>query len=352
MSRPIFSTLHLQRDSENLNVTQTPLPAKLLASASTLVNDELQSVNNTILQRLQSDIALINTLSAYLIKSGGKRLRPLILLLCARCCGYPQNHRKDHILLATVIEFIHTATLLHDDVVDTSTTRRGQPTANDVWGNEASVLVGDFLYSRSFEMMVETRNMEVMRVLAGTTNAIAEGEVLQLLNIHSPDTSEQQYMDTINRKTAKLFESAAQLGGIIADENSEICNALANYGRYLGIAFQLVDDILDYNADSANIGKDVGDDLAEGKPTLPLIYAMQHGNSRQKAMIVHAIENGEREKISEILSIVQSTGALDYTLTRAKKQARLAVSALVPVNDNEYKEALTQLAEFAVIRGY
>lgn len=345
--------LNVQRDPENLEVTDKSRAEKLLLEAASLVGSELEAVNNTILQRLKSDIALINTLGAYIVKSGGKRLRPLILLLCARCCGYPSKHQgKDHILLATVIEFIHTATLLHDDVVDDSATRRGRPTVNAVWGNEASVLVGDFLYSRSFEMMVETHNMEVMRILAGTTNAIAEGEVLQLLNAHSANTSEQQYMDTIHRKTAKLFESAARLGGVIATANVETCQAMANYGVHLGTAFQLVDDILDYNANSADIGKDVGDDLAEGKPTLPLIYALKHGNSRQKAIITRAIENGEREKIAAILDIVQSTGALDYTLTQAKDQTKRAVSALSPLHDNKYKVALAQLAEFSVIRGH
>ncbi|WP_424948326.1 polyprenyl synthetase family protein [Candidatus Spongiihabitans sp.] len=349
LNSDLNSNPNLQRDAENPDAS-TKLPAKsLLDSAISLVGDDLDAVNNTIQWRLQSDIALINTLGAYIVKSGGKRLRPLILLLCARCCGYPG---KDHVLLAAVIEFIHTATLLHDDVVDASATRRGQPTVNDVWGNEASVLVGDFLYSRAFEMMVETRNMAVMRILANTTNAIAEGEVLQLLNAHSPDTSEQQYMDTIHRKTAKLFESAAWLGGIIAGERTEICNAMASYGMHLGTAFQLVDDILDYSADSADLGKDIGDDLAEGKPTLPLIYALEHGNTQQKAIIAQSIENGKREKIAEILDIVQSTGALDYARAQANDQVELAVAALAPLNDNEYKDALAQLAEFSVIRGY
>jgi len=340
-----MSKLDLQLDSDNLN----PDPNFLLEAAVSLVSDDLASVNSTIQSRLTSDIALINTLGAYIIKSGGKRLRPLILLLCARNCGY---RGSEHVLLAAVIEFIHTATLLHDDVVDASATRRGQPTANDVWGNEASVLVGDFLYSRSFEMMVETRNIDVMDILAGTTNAIAEGEVLQLLNAHSPDTSEQQHMDTIHRKTAKLFESAARLGGVVAGADAEITAAMADYGIHLGTAFQLVDDILDYSSDSESIGKDVGDDLAEGKPTLPLIYAMEHGNSQQKEVITRAIENGEREKIAEILEIVQSTGALEYTLNKAKHQARIATSALSPLKNNSYKSALEGLAEFSIVRSH
>ncbi len=324
-------------------------PRQLLDDAIGLIGDDLDQVNKTIHDRLKSDIALINTLGAYIVKSGGKRLRPVILLLCARCCGY---QGKDHILLAAVIEFIHTATLLHDDVVDASATRRGQPTANEVWGNEASVLVGDFLYSRSFEMMVETQNMAVMDILASTTNAIAEGEVLQLLNAHSPETTEQQYFDTIYRKTAKLFESSAQLGGIVAKQNSANCAALAIYGLHLGTAFQLIDDILDYNAESEDIGKDIGDDLAEGKPTLPLIYALEHGNEAQQKVITTAIENGERDKISEILKIVQTTGALDYTTNKAREQSQLAIDALSCLPDNNYRQALIQLAEFSVVRGY
>lgn len=324
-------------------------PAILLESALSLVNNEMAEVNETIRRRLTSDIALINTLGEYIVKSRGKRLRPLILLLCARSCAYSG---KDHILLAAVIEFIHTATLLHDDVVDASATRRGQPTANEVWGNEASVLVGDFLYSRSFEMMIETNNMEVMAILAATTNAIAEGEVLQLLNSHSPKTTEKQYLETIHRKTAKLFESAARLGGVVANADSTICDTMAKYGMYLGTAFQLVDDILDYSAKSIDIGKDVGDDLAEGKPTLPLIYVLAHGNEKQQATVTQAIEKGEREKIDEILEIVRVTGALEYTLSKAKDQSQMAIDSLTSIRESEIKQALVQLAEFSVIRGH
>jgi octaprenyl-diphosphate synthase len=336
----------------SLNIAPDPGhrdPVSLLESAVTLVKQDLDEVNRVIRTRLESDIALINTLAAYIINSGGKRLRPLILLLCARCCGY---QGKDHVLLAAVIEFIHTATLLHDDVVDASATRRGQTTANEVWGNEASVLVGDFLYSRSFEMMVETENVEVMRILAATTNAIAEGEVLQLLNTHTPETTEEQYMETIHRKTAKLFESAAWLGGVVANEDERCCQALSLYGLHLGTAFQLVDDILDYSAESEDIGKDVGDDLAEGKPTLPLIYSLEHGNRKQKAVVSAAIVKGDRDKISEVLEIVHTTGALKYTHTRAREQAQLAVEALAPVADNEFRKSLADLAEFSVLRGY
>ena len=321
----------------------------LLQSATSLVRDDLDAVNRAIRQRLDSDIALIRTIGAHLINSGGKRLRPLILLLSAKASGYRGNH---HIILAAVIEFIHTATLLHDDVVDASAMRRGQATANQVWGNEASVLVGDFLYSRSFEMMVETDNTEVMRVLAATTNAIAEGEVMQLLNTRSPDTTEQAYLDTIHRKTAKLFESAARLGAVISKREPSEHAALAAYGIHLGTAFQLIDDILDYSADSETIGKNAGDDLAEGKPTLPLIHALRHGTREQQQTVRHAIENGARESIGTILAIVESTGALAYTAGQAKLQATAAIEALAGIGESRYKEALINLAEFSVKRDH
>ncbi len=324
-------------------------PRLILDSAISLVRTEMKNVDHIIRNRLKSDIALIDNMGAYITQSGGKRLRPLILLLSARCCGYQGNH---HILLSAIIEMIHTATLLHDDVVDASVTRRGQPTANIAWGNEASVLVGDFLYSRSFQMMVEIDNMEVMRILAETTNAMTQGEVMQLLNAHSADLTETQYFDTIHRKTAKLFESSALLGGSIANRENEVCKALADYGMYLGTAFQMVDDILDYDAQSRKIGKDVGDDLAEGKPTLPLIHALKQCNDRQKQVITTAIEQGDRARMSEILAIVRSTGALDYTFELARSQARLAQSALAGLPDNEYRTALGKLAEFSIIRQF
>ena len=322
-------------------------PKLILDSAISLVKAEMEKVDNLIQDRLKSDITLISTMGKYITESGGKRLRPLILLLSARCCNYQGSH---HVLLSAIIEIIHTATLLHDDVVDASATRRGQPTANIEWGNEASVLVGDFLYSRSFQMMVETNNMEVMRILAETTNAITQGEVMQLINAHSPDITETQYFETIRRKTAKLFESAALLGVSIANQNDETCRALANYGMYLGTAFQMADDILDYDAQSRKIGKDVGDDLAEGKPTLPLIHALKLADSRQKQVITKAIKQGDRNKMSEILAIVRSTGALDYTFKLAETQARLAQSSIAGLPDNEYRTALENLAEFSIIR--
>ena len=326
--------------------TGTP-PDGLLDAALSLASADMARVNQTIQARLDSDIALIKTLGAYIIKSGGKRMRPLILLLSARSCDYDG---EDHIILAAVIEFIHTATLLHDDVVDASALRRGQPTANDVWGNEASVLVGDFLYSRAFEMMVETDRMEVMRILASTTNAIAEGEVLQLLNAHSPDTSEQVYFDTIHRKTAKLFEAAAWLGGIVGAQDKRVCRALADYGIHLGTAFQLVDDVMDYISDSDHMGKDAGDDLAEGKPTLPLIHAMRNGSEKQRDTVRAAIEQGDRERIQDILSIVQQTGAIDYTMEQARHQAKLAEKALDHLPPSRYRTALENLARFSILR--
>lgn len=321
----------------------------LLRAATALVRDELDEVNAAIQHRLDSDIALIRTLGAYITRSGGKQLRPLILLLSAKVGNYVGG---DHITLAAVIEFIHTATLLHDDVVDASAMRRGRATANQVWGNEASVLVGDFLYSRSFQMMVETDNTEVMRILAATTNAIAEGEVMQLMNARSPDTTEQAYLQTIHRKTAKLFESAAQLGAVISAQPPAIRDGLAAYGIHLGTAFQLVDDIFDYGVHGGDIGKNVGDDLAEGKPTLPLIHALKHGTAKQQRLLRHAIENGAREKIAEVLAIVESTGALAYTTHQATQQATAAINALATVPESPYKAALINLAEFAVRRGH
>ncbi len=328
-------------------LAEPPDPKHLLQSATSLVERELEAVDRAIRRRLDSDIALIRTLGAYIIQSGGKRLRPLILLLSAKAGGYRGD---DHITLAAVIEFIHTATLLHDDVVDASAMRRGQATVNHVWGNEASVLVGDYLYSRSFEMMLETDNTEVMRTLAATTNAIAEGEVMQLLNAHSADATEQAYFETIRRKTAKLFESAARLGMLISDRQPAEQQALATFGLRLGTAFQLIDDILDYSADSADIGKNAGDDLAEGKPTLPLIHAIRHGTGQQQQTLKRAIENGERESIAEVLAIVESTGALAYTATQAKRQASAAIEALAAIGASPYKEALINLAEFSVQR--
>ncbi len=321
-----------------------------LAGIRQPVAADMRQVDELITTRLASDIVLINQLSGYLIAGGGKRLRPLTTLLCAGACGTTASGPA--ITLATVIEFIHTATLLHDDVVDVSDKRRGRDTANVLWGNDASVLVGDFLYSRSFQMMVEVGNMHVMRILADTTNRIAEGEVMQLLNAHSADVDEARYMETIERKTATLFESAAQLGAVVGKQNEATENAMCNYGRHLGIAFQLVDDALDYSGDSGAIGKNSGDDLAEGKPTLPVIQAMRAGNQKQKDLLIGAIENGRLEKIEQVQSIIESTGALAYTSQRAVEHAEQAKQALKPLHNSSYKQALTELADFTVSRKF
>lgn len=346
-------------DTANTNAHQA-----LLQSATTLVRTEMDSVNHIIAQRSASNIPLIRTLGAHIIQSGGKRLRPLILLLSAKASGYVGADNTDadadadtrayphHIILAAVIEFIHTATLLHDDVVDRSLMRRGRATANSVWGNEASVLVGDFLYSRAFEMMLETDNTEAMQILAATTNAIAEGEVMQLLNTHSPTISEQAYREVIHRKTARLFASAAQLGGVLSGQSAKARAALADYGLHLGTAFQLIDDLFDYRADDRTLGKNVGDDLAEGKPTLPLIHALKHGNRQQQHAVRQAIIHGEREKFAEILAIVESTGALSYTAEQAKLAAHAAIDALAAIGESPYKNALINLAQYSIQRDH
>ncbi|WP_020559151.1 octaprenyl diphosphate synthase [Thiofilum flexile] len=314
-----------------------------------LVAQDMQSVDDLIRRRLYSDVVLINQLSQYIIGSGGKRLRPLLALLVARACGYQGTH---HIDVAAIIEFIHTATLLHDDVVDESDMRRGQETANNVWGNQAAVLVGDFLYSRSFEMMVSIGSMRVMEILSTTTNIIAEGEVMQLLNCHDPDTTEQRYMDVIHSKTAKLFEAATQLGAILAERPEAEELAMAKYGMHLGTAFQLVDDVLDYSASSEEMGKNVGDDLAEGKPTLPLIIALQRGNPEQTELIRHAIENGGLEHIDAIQQAIHQTQALEYTMEKARTEAQLAVEALQILADSDFKTALESLSWLAVNRSH
>lgn len=310
---------------------------------------DMDAVNGVIQTRLESEVVLINQLSHYIINSGGKRLRPLLVLLTAKAFGYTGGK---HIDIAAIIEFIHTATLLHDDVVDGSQMRRGQQTANNIWGNEASVLVGDFLYSRAFEMMVDVKNMRVMEILAHATNTIAEGEVLQLLNCHDADTSEARYLEVIHSKTAKLFEAATQLGAVISDRPTSDEEAMTAYGMHLGTAFQLVDDVLDYSSNTEEIGKNIGDDLAEGKPTLPLIYAMRHGNADQTLIVRSAIENGGRDQIDAVIDAVHSTGAIAYTARLARQEAEMAADALSNIEPNEYRDALLALAEFSVNRTY
>lgn len=311
-----------------------------------LIQSDIQATDQLILQRLASDVVLINQIGHYIINNGGKRLRPLMVLLSAHACGYQGNQ---HLVMAAVIEFIHTSTLLHDDVVDESDTRRGQKTANEVWGNAASVLVGDFLYSRSFEMMVEPGLMRIMQVMSEATNVIAEGEVLQLLNCRDADTDEARYMEVIHRKTAKLFEAAAQMGPVLSQQ-PELETAFALYGRHLGAAFQLIDDVLDYTASEAELGKNIGDDLAEGKPTLPLIYAMQHGTPQQADIVRRAIEKEGLALLNEVSEIIQQTGAIEFTQQKALQEAELAKQALENIAPSSYKNALLALADLAVNR--
>lgn len=320
-----------------------------IAEIKRLVESEMSAVDRLILSELRSDVVLINQIGQYIVQSGGKRLRPNLLLLAARSVGYAG---QEHITLATVIEFIHTATLLHDDVVDESSLRRGRDTVNSLWGNAASVLVGDFLYSRAFELMVSVRKMRIMEIMSRTTTAIAEGEVLQLLNCNNPATTEQKYLDVVARKTAILFSAAAQLAAVVADQPPEIESALRDYGLHLGIAFQLIDDSLDYQADPAELGKNLGDDLAEGKPTLPLIYAMERGSEADRTLLTHAIENGNREVFGEVFKIIESTRAIAYTARRAREEADKAIAAVDILPASTYKQALVGLARFSVDRTY
>jgi octaprenyl-diphosphate synthase len=315
----------------------------------TLVADDMRAVNDLIGTRLRSEVALINQMGQYIINSGGKRLRPILVLLSAHAFGYSGRH---HISLSAIVEFIHTATLLHDDVVDASQLRRGHETANSIWGNEASVLVGDFLYSRAFEMMVEVGNMDVMEIMSHATNTIAEGEVLQLLNCHDADTTEERYLEVIRSKTAKLFEAAAELGAVISHKGTAEQQAMRNYGIHLGTAFQLIDDVLDYSASPEQIGKNIGDDLAEGKPTLPLIYAMRHGTATQSAFVRQAIEEGGRDTITQVIQAIESTDAIAYTARAAQRETELAMAALEAIPSSPYKDAMYALAAFAVKRDH
>lgn len=312
-----------------------------------LMRDEMTAVDREISNRLRSDVVLIDQLSSYIIGSGGKRLRPLVVLLGSKAFDY---RGRAHIQLAAIIEFIHTATLLHDDVVDASEMRRGQSTANTIWGNEASVLVGDFLYSRAFEMMVDVDNMRVMEILAGTTNAIAKGEVMQLLNCHDPAISEDHYVEVIRSKTAKLFEAAARLAAVISGQNGAIETAMAEYGMRLGTAYQLVDDALDYGRNNPELDKNIGDDLAEGKPTLPLIHALRHGNDSQRQLIRRAIVGGDATKIETVVDAIESLGSIAYTARKAEDEAGCAQRALATIPDSPYKQALRDLADFSVHR--
>jgi octaprenyl-diphosphate synthase len=318
-------------------------------SIKNLTASEAKAVDQLIINELSSDVVLINQMGHYIVGNGGKRLRPMLLLLVAKALGEVSHN---HLILAAVIEFIHTATLLHDDVVDESALRRGKESANAVWGNAASVLVGDYLYSSAFEMMVRTGNMRVMEILSKTTTAIAEGEVLQLLNCNNPETTESKYLEVIARKTAILFSAATRLGAVIAGATLEVEESLAQYGQQLGIAFQLIDDALDYKANKDELGKNLGDDLAEGKPTLPLIYAIQHGTEQEASIIIDAIRNGKREAFDEVYAVVKHTQAILYTEQRADEAAQKAINSLRVLPESEYKNALILLAKFSVQRNY
>jgi octaprenyl-diphosphate synthase len=309
----------------------------------------MQAVDAVIRARLHSDVVLVRQVAEYIVQSGGKRLRPALVLLAAGALGYRGNRQHE---LAACIEFIHTATLLHDDVVDESSLRRGRDTANATFGNAASILVGDFLYSRAFQMMVDIGDMRVMSVMCEATTTISEGEVMQLMNCHDSDVDEDRYLHVIRSKTAKLFEAAARLGGIIGAASPEIEQGLAAYGMHLGTAFQLIDDILDYSGDEAETGKHLGDDLAEGKPTLPLIYVMQHGTEAQAACVRAAIENGGRDDFPQVIAAIRDTGALAYAERAAHAEARLAESALAALPASQYKDSLLQLSSFAVARNH
>ncbi len=320
-----------------------------LALIQSSITEDMRAVDAVIRKSLHSEVVLINQVADYIINSGGKRLRPALVLLSAGVFGKIETR---HHKLAAVVEFIHTATLLHDDVVDESALRRGRATANTLFGNAASVLVGDFVYSRAFQMMVGVQNMRVMDILAEATNIIAEGEVLQLLNINDADISDDDYLRVIHYKTAKLFEAATRLGAVICQASTEDENAMAEYGMRLGTAFQLIDDVLDLSGNSEDIGKSLGDDIAEGKPTLPLLYAMRHGDAKQSQLIRNAIEQGGLEDFSAIIQAVEQTGALDYVRNIAKQEAELACKAIQHLPSTPQLQALIQLAEFSVSRTF
>jgi octaprenyl-diphosphate synthase len=326
-----------------------PLAAASLETIRAPIADDLQQVDAVIRKRLDSDVILIRTIAGYIVGSGGKRLRPALVLLAANAFGAQGGARHE---LAAVIEFIHTATLLHDDVVDESSLRRGRKTANAEFGNAASVLVGDFLYSRAFQMIVEAGSLRVMKVLADATNVIAEGEVLQLLNVHDADTDEEKYLRVIRYKTAKLFEAATQVGAIIGGASSEVETALAEYGMHLGTAFQLIDDVLDYSGDLHETGKNLGDDLAEGKPTLPVIYAMRVGSAAERELIRHSIEQDGEADLAGVVAAIHRVGALDYAREQARREAASATARLEHLPHSPCRDSLLQLALFSVERKF
>ncbi|MEC5319483.1 octaprenyl diphosphate synthase [Brenneria populi subsp. brevivirga] len=321
-----------------------------LEQITSLTAQDMTAVNNVIIEQLNSDVVLINQLGHYIISGGGKRIRPMIAVLAARALAYEGDK---HVTVAALIEFIHTATLLHDDVVDESDMRRGKATANAAFGNAASVLVGDFIYTRAFQMMTSLESLRVLALMSEAVNVIAEGEVLQLMNCNDPNITEESYMRVIYSKTARLFEAAAQSSAILANATPEQEKALQDYGRYLGTAFQLIDDLLDYNADGKTLGKNTGDDLNEGKPTLPLLHAMRNGNAKQSAMIRQAIEEGNgRHLLDPVLAAMQQCGSLDYTRKRAEEEADKAIAALRPLQETPFRKALEGLAHIAVRRDF
>ena len=337
--------MHVVEFHDLLAITST-VP---LDSIPACISKDMQSVDAVIRDQLRSEVVLVNQVAEYIVNSGGKRLRPALVLLSGGSFG---KVTVQHHTLAAVVEFIHTATLLHDDVVDGSSMRRGKSTANTLFGNAASVLVGDFVYSRSFQMMVGIDNMRVMQVLADATNIIAEGEVLQLLNCHDADVTDEAYLKVIHYKTAKLFEAATRLGAILCETSDADEQSMAKYGMHLGTAFQLIDDVLDFSGDSEEIGKNLGDDLAEGKPTLPLLYAMRHGNTTQSNTIRNAIEHGGLSDLAQVMEAVQSTGALDYVRDIARAEAETASACISHLPDSTYRNALVELALFAIKRTF
>jgi octaprenyl-diphosphate synthase len=326
-----------------------PHPPTSLDALRAVIADDLAAIDAVIRMRLSSDVLLINQIAHYIIEAGGKRLRPALVALSGNLVGANATHTRE---MAAVIEFIHTATLLHDDVVDESDLRRGRETANAAFGNAASVLVGDFLYSRAFQMMVEVGSMRVMGVMAEATNVISEGEVLQLMNVRDADTTEESYLKVVRYKTAKLFEAACRVGAILGNASADAETRLATYGTHVGTAFQLIDDVLDYSGEANETGKNIGDDLAEGKPTLPLIYAMRAGSDTQRDVIRNAIAEGGLAHIDEVVAAVRATGALDYAREAARKEVMTAAKALETFAESRYREAMLQLCEFAVARRY
>ena len=320
-----------------------------IASLYAPITDDMRAVDGVVRARLHSEVVLLRQVAEYIISAGGKRMRPALVLLAAGACGYRGTHHHE---LAAVVEFIHTATLLHDDVVDESSLRRGRETANAVFGNPASVLVGDFLYSRAFQIMVGVGSMRVMQVLADATNVIAEGEVLQLMNCRNADIGVDAYLQVIRYKTAKLFEAAGRLGAILGEASPAVEEALAGYGTHIGTAFQLIDDVLDYSGKEAETGKHLGDDLAEGKATLPLIHVIHHGSAPQAALVRDAIENASGERFVEVLAAVRESGALDAAREHGVAEAALAKAAIEPLPDSNFRQTLLQLADFAVQRSF